>query len=536
MLGKDTITGHSFFYIKNDQPVDQHISLVSIQSDFENSITLFCDSMETSIKSYQRGLHFLADIIVPSNKRVKVEFLTTSKSITPIYLVKTDNYDTATSYTNFLIWMIIGGYLFYVIIIGSFSLFSSNKLFLYHVVFEIVTFVLLISQFNVFYLLNINFFYNSLIKYGLFFLYWILQLLLIDKLINISSLYPKIKKFVLYPFWIVLSLCVISLTLEFSSQLNYFVLFLWITYGVLSVSFLFYILYKTRRIENIYLILGLVMHFIVVLLVFDSTIVSLFNLPLNFYFFKHLLVPISKWSLFLLAANILTLSFLIFISFSTVIKKFSYTQSEVNKLYFKSINAIIDGEDQEKRKIKGYFESNFIQSIERQQQEIERLLTNKEDLMVQNIIKDLAFLQTSVKGITHKTTFLDTEMTIKEMVEELVKMFNPNFKINIRIEKQYENKIIKGDALVNLFRIIQEVFQNILKHSEAEEIWIHIDRVKKSMYIKIIDDGKGYDVMKVGKDSGIGLKNIAFRVETLKGKFKIEKLHKGTKFELILPI
>jgi signal transduction histidine kinase len=227
---------------------------------------------------------------------------------------------------------------------------------------------------------------------------------------------------------------------------------------------------------------------------------------------------------------------LIFISFSYVIKTFSYTQSEVNKLYFKSINAIIDGEEQERRKLKSYFESNFIKSIESQQKSIENLLIDNEDAMSQSIVKDLAYLQNSVKGITDKTTMLKSEMTISDLIDTLIKMFGENFIVTVKIDKSLENTIVKGDYLVHFFRIIQEVFQNILRHAEANEVVVIIKKTRKEILIEVIDDGKGYELLNISKSSGIGLKNIAYRVEILKGKYKIGKMDKGTKFELSIPV
>jgi two-component system, NarL family, sensor kinase len=536
-LEKDLTSGKYSFYIENNQPIDHWISIINLQPDFSEKVSIVSDSMTLELISYRQYMHHLTDLMVPPNSKVKIKVESKKKITTPLYITKTDYYQTATSYTNFVIWMVLGGYLFYIIIIGSFAIFSTNRLFVYFLLFEIVTFVLLLFQFNIFNDLKRDVSRILLAKSAFFFIYWIIQLFLIDKLINFSSLYPVIKKYIVYPVWIVLFSALLYLFFINNDIIpNSLIFYFWIVYGWFVVVFLLYIYFKTRRKENLYLIVGFLMHLIIVSFIFDSSVERVLHIPLHIHYFESLFIPFSKWSLILLTISILTLSFLIFISFSYVIKTFSYTQSEVNKLYFKSINAIIDGEEQERRKLKSYFESNFIHTINQQQKSIESFLSNNEDSMSQSIIKDLAYLQNAVKGITDKTTMLKSEMTISDLINVLIKMFGDKIIVTVKIDKSLENTLVKGDYLVHLFRIIQEVFQNILKHAEATEVYVNVHKARKVILIEIADDGKGYELHAAIKSSGIGLKNIAYRVEILKGKYKIEKLNKGTKFELSIPV
>lgn len=536
-ISKDIASGKYSFYIENNQPIDHWISMVNLQPDFTEKVSIVTDSMTKELRTYKQYMHLLTDLMVPPNSKVKIEIESKRSITTPLYITKTDYYQTATSYTNFVIWMVLGGYLFYIIIIGSFAIFSTNRLFVYFLLFEIITYLLILFQFNIFNGLWSDVSNILLVKNAFFFIYWIIQLFLIDKLINFSSLYPAIKKYIIYPIWIILFSALLYLFLNTNNTIpNALIFYFWIVYGLFITAFLLFIYYKTRRRENLYLIVGFLMHLIIVSFIFDSSVERVLNIPLHIHYFESLFIPFSKWSLILLTISILTLSFLIFISFSYVIKTFSYTQSEVNKLYFKSINAIIDGEEQERRKLKSYFESNFIQTISQQQKSIESLLSNKEDSMSLSILKDLTYLQNAVKGITDKTTMLKSEMTISDLIDVLVKMFGDKIIVTIKIDKSLENTIVKGNYLVHLFRIIQEVFQNILKHAEATEVHVNVYKTRKQILIEIEDNGKGYELLSASKSSGIGLKNIAYRVEILKGKYKIEKIDKGTKFELLIPI
>lgn len=524
------------WFLNNQQPVDIDLLLVNIQPDFTEKITLFYNDTVIIVKGKKEYMHYVHELNLPPNQKVLVEMEHRKSITTPLYLVRKDHYHTATSYSNFLIWMVVGGYLFYVIIIGSFAIFSSNRLFLYYVVFELITFFLLLFQFNIFHAIDVDSNIFIRIKNVLFFVYWIIQLVLIDRLINFSGLSHYIKKFAVYPALCLIGLFMLIVAVGFSPLSNFWVLFSWIFYGFIITGMMLYVYFITKRKENLYLILGFILHFLIVIFIFDSSIERSFYIPVEFHYFESLFIPFSRWALFLLIINILVLSFLIFISFSHVIRNFSYTQSEVNKLYFKSINAIIDGEEQERRQLKSYFESNFIQQINQQQTGIRSLLSNPDDPMAQSIARDLEYLEKAVKSITDKTTLLKAEMKMEELIDILIKMFGSQCKVNVHIDENLRTKIIKGDYLMHLYRIIQEVFQNIIRHAHATEVNVKITYAKKFITYEISDNGTGYDVDKVSKSSGIGLKNIAYRAEILKGKFKIERLLMGTKFELKVPV
>jgi signal transduction histidine kinase len=94
------------------------------------------------------------------------------------------------------------------------------------------------------------------------------------------------------------------------------------------------------------------------------------------------------------------------------------------------------------------------------------------------------------------------------------------------------------EAATNVYRIVQESLNNILKHSRAKKARITLERDVHEVLLKIEDDGCGF---KTGKDGdgakGLGLKNIAERVRMLGGKIKLDsKPDKGTHIEITIPI
>ncbi len=84
---------------------------------------------------------------------------------------------------------------------------------------------------------------------------------------------------------------------------------------------------------------------------------------------------------------------------------------------------------------------------------------------------------------------------------------------------------------INMFRILNELVNNSMKHSRADTININMSRDKKGLRIFFSDNGKGFSAGK--KYVGIGLKNIENRINLFKGQYKIESVENvGTLFKI----
>jgi signal transduction histidine kinase len=80
--------------------------------------------------------------------------------------------------------------------------------------------------------------------------------------------------------------------------------------------------------------------------------------------------------------------------------------------------------------------------------------------------------------------------------------------------------------LLNLYRIIQESLQNVVKYAEADVVKIIFGEQSESFILQIIDNGKGFD-SEQAKD-GNGLNNMQRRCEECGGLFKIISSEMGT--------
>jgi two-component system, NarL family, sensor histidine kinase UhpB len=107
----------------------------------------------------------------------------------------------------------------------------------------------------------------------------------------------------------------------------------------------------------------------------------------------------------------------------------------------------------------------------------------------------------------------------------------------IEIDGKFDSAddVFSVEAAMNIYRIVQESLNNILKHSCAKNARVTLERDIHEVILKIEDDGCGF---KAGENpKGLGLKNIAERVRMLGGRLKMDSaLGRGTRIEITIPI
>lgn len=121
--------------------------------------------------------------------------------------------------------------------------------------------------------------------------------------------------------------------------------------------------------------------------------------------------------------------------------------------------------------------------------------------------------------------------TIKEMVQ------NVSNSSDIEFVAEIDNidGLLSKDSEINLFRVVQECVNNVLKHSAATKSWISIKRTATGAWITCKDNGKGFDPESRAFRSGTGLSSIAERVRMIGGKYTVESaLGKGATIKIVI--
>ena len=142
-----------------------------------------------------------------------------------------------------------------------------------------------------------------------------------------------------------------------------------------------------------------------------------------------------------------------------------------------------------------------------------KLLDNAEKLIDESIttLKDI-----SNKLSPHVLLNFGLFKAVKSFINKLQKIGDPTINLNSNIE----NKRFSYNIEVVLYRIICELISNTLIHANARNVYIDLLADEKSISLKYIDDGIGFDVKQVENDLiGMGYSNIKSRIKSLNGTF-----------------
>lgn len=107
------------------------------------------------------------------------------------------------------------------------------------------------------------------------------------------------------------------------------------------------------------------------------------------------------------------------------------------------------------------------------------------------------------------------EASVKNEIERFNRLNIITSSINITGESF---EISHKDAII-LFRILQEFFSNVIKHSKATLLEVHFEYLATGLKISAIDNGLGFDIEKVQKNSG--MLNMKSRAEMIRTGFDL---------------
>jgi signal transduction histidine kinase len=107
--------------------------------------------------------------------------------------------------------------------------------------------------------------------------------------------------------------------------------------------------------------------------------------------------------------------------------------------------------------------------------------------------------------------------------------------IDLQVLKNFP---IPKEKEIHIFRMIQEIVHNTMKHAQAKHLKIGLGQEEGFLLILAKDDGRGFDVSKAkGESMGLGLKSLESRTEILNGQLIIEsKLTQGTEHFIKIPV
>lgn len=124
-----------------------------------------------------------------------------------------------------------------------------------------------------------------------------------------------------------------------------------------------------------------------------------------------------------------------------------------------------------------------------------------------------------------------------EAVKEFINNLNQQKFLNMQLHVTSITHLAK-DKEIHVFRMIQEIVNNTIKHAHAKNLQIAFREEENNILILTKDDGKGFEVEKIRSSSGgLGLKSLESRTEILNGKLILESdPQRGTNYTIKIPL
>ncbi len=190
----------------------------------------------------------------------------------------------------------------------------------------------------------------------------------------------------------------------------------------------------------------------------------------------------------------------------------------------KLMQAMIDAEEKEKAKLGLELHDNISQILSVVRMYL-ALLDSKDVPEGVSLVKTTQLLDAAIneiRSLSHSLAIIyKFEVGLTEALQEMINMIRltRGFSIDLSIHAAL-NERTSSDQKLAIYRIVQEQMNNIIKYAHASEVTVYVDVTTDEIYLKIGDNGKGFNPLKVEK--GLGLNNIINRAEALEGKVTIE--------------
>ncbi len=210
-----------------------------------------------------------------------------------------------------------------------------------------------------------------------------------------------------------------------------------------------------------------------------------------------------------------------------------------------AIDAMISGQEQERQRLANDLHDNLGSTLATIKLHFEHLKNNRHTPEINNTealytktntLLDEAYQK--VRTMAHeKNSGVMANQGLLPAIRNLAKKASNKGSLNIAVQDFGLEERLDTVLEISIFRMIQELITNAIKHAQASEINISLTNHDSLLNIIVEDNGKGFDPQTLIEKEGMGLKSIEKRIEHLEGTFEIDAAHgRGTNILINIPI
>ncbi|CAD0009983.1 two-component sensor histidine kinase [Flavobacterium chungangense] len=248
----------------------------------------------------------------------------------------------------------------------------------------------------------------------------------------------------------------------------------------------------------------------------------------------------NKMTTIILSLFLISLILFYFFYQNTKLKQKNRIKDIQNKIHQNIINASIDGQENERKKIALFLHDTISASLSSAGMHLNVFLSQHASLPPEITKTKLILDEThdKVRDLSHDLIpTLLARFGLLYALDDLCEKYSNStlhfeYLNTIPIKKRYTEKFE-----TRLYFIISELLNNIIKHSEASKAKVSLIENNNEMIIEITDNGKGFDINKFNFVEGFGLNQIKARINNLNGQFDVKsKINEGTSVMISVPL
>lgn len=209
-----------------------------------------------------------------------------------------------------------------------------------------------------------------------------------------------------------------------------------------------------------------------------------------------------------------------------------------------NLAALMEGQEQERKRIARDLHDRLGSKLA-----TVRLHINGMESTVANSESEPQFIQSTklldeacqeVREIAHNmASGVLTHFGLVAAIREMANTLDSSGQIKVAVhEFEMEGYRMPSSMEIGIYRVIQELISNILKHARATEVNVHLTRFDHGLNLMVEDNGVGFDLLTQQSDqSGMGLQNMKSRLSKMGGTFEIDSaIGRGTTVLMDIPV
>jgi signal transduction histidine kinase len=546
------------FAIHNKKQTEQQLYLSIINPNIDSIVildngkqTVLGDMEKYSKRSFKHSNHVYPLLLHADETRTLS--VTLKKQWYPVnykmVLSSENHFIRTTNHDNFFSGIFYGIVFMYLLILICFYIFSKNIFFLIYFFIQIFT-VLLFFQFSGNGYQYAWFFSPAIQRHIAFFaligyfaghITFIRYFFGVQFKNTISGIIVKLTIAVLVLF------CAVFLYQFYIKTYDnrFFGAYPYLLYGIfgiygLLILFLGLFIYRTsRRREIVWVLIGTFMHICAWILFINNEygMIDLFNSINSIQLFTSNLY-ISQLNYYIALLEMFVVSIFIAINYNNLIRQNNISVKRLEFLQKRNINTFVLGQEEEREKITTAINEGISADIVRLREQLVLFnQTIKDKTLPAQVLNDVDKTLQDINNITSNYVAPDMqEMILSEIILTATDKLYSGTTVQYNFDSIPDSMRLNSIANINIYRILQEISNNILKHSKATEVDITAIKDAKTLQIKINDNGIGFSD-NVKDSLGIGMLNIESRVNSLNGNlYVISNETRGSTIHLIIPL